>query len=96
VVFLAIGSAGRDPERVPDPERLDIRRADSPHLAFGLGIHACLGSALARLECQVALGALLARFGELRLAVRPEDLQWRPGLNFRGPVELPVAYAVRA
>lgn len=94
VVFLALGSAGRDPDAHPDdPERFDVCRAGSQHLAFGAGIHACLGSALARLECQVAITALLARFPRLELAVAPEQVDWRPGLHFRGPVALPVEYA---
>ena len=96
VVFLALGSAGRDPAAHPgDPERFDVCRADTQHLAFGAGIHACLGSALARLECQVAITALLARFARLELAVAPEQIDWRPGLHFRGPVGLPVAYAAQ-
>lgn len=94
VVFLALGSAGRDPDaRAEDPERFDICRRDTQHLAFGAGVHACLGSALARLECQVALTALLARFPRLELAAAPEEIAWRPGLHFRGPVALPVSYA---
>lgn len=96
VVFLGLGAAGHDAERIPDAERFDIGRADNPHLAFGHGIHSCLGSALARLEGQVAVGALLEHFADLRLAVRPDELPWRPGLHFRGPVELPIAYGVRA
>jgi cytochrome P450 len=92
VVFLGLGSAGRDAGWLADADRFDITRAACHHLAFGHGIHSCIGSALARLECEVAIGALLARFSELRLAVPPEELTWRPGLHFRGPVELPIAY----
>jgi cytochrome P450 len=93
VVFLGLGSANHDTARIADAGQFDIGRGDTTHLAFGLGIHSCLGAALARLEGQVALGALLARFADLRLAVQPDELTWRPGLHFRGPVALPLAYA---
>jgi cytochrome P450 len=95
VVFLGLGSAGHDAERICDAERFDIARTENPHIAFGQGIHSCLGASLARLECRAAIGVLLATFTDLRLAVCPDELTWRPGLHFRGPVELPVAYAVR-
>ncbi len=97
VVFLALGSAGRDPDaRTEEPERFDICRKDAQHLAFGAGIHSCLGAALARLECQVAITALLARFDRLELAIPPGEVTWRPGLHFRGPVALPINYAIVA
>ncbi|MEU8124840.1 cytochrome P450 [Spirillospora sp. NPDC049024] len=92
VVFLGLGSAGHDPDRVPDGERFDIRRTGVRHLAFGHGIHTCIGSALARLEGEVAIGRLLDRYAELELAVDPGELRWRPGMHFRGPAELPVRY----
>ncbi|MFI2073502.1 cytochrome P450 [Streptomyces triculaminicus] len=95
VVFLGLGSAGHDPEQVPDAERFDISRSGVKHLAFGHGIHTCIGSALARLEGEIAIGRLLDRYAELRLAVPPEELNWRPGMHFRGPVELPVVYRAK-
>lgn len=95
IVFLGLGSAGHDPEHVPDGEVFDIRRPGARHLAFGHGIHTCIGSALARLEGEIMIGRLLERFADLRLDVRPDELRWRPGMHFRGPVELPVAYRVR-
>jgi cytochrome P450 len=89
-VFTAISSANRDPGRFPDPDRLDVRRDASGHLAFGFGIHYCLGAPLARVEAEVALGALLARFPRLALAVPPQQLRWRPVSLMHGLESLPV------
>jgi cytochrome P450 len=77
-VFPAISSANRDPAQFPGPDRLDLGRDTSGHVAFGHGIHYCLGAPLARMEAEVALGALLARFPRISLAVPPEELRWRP------------------
>lgn len=74
-VFLAISSANRDPAQFPDPDRLDLSRDTSGHLAFGQRAHYCLGAPLARLEAEVALAALLARFPELSLALPAEQLR---------------------
>jgi cytochrome P450 len=71
-LIVMIGAANRDPQRFDQPDRLDIRRADKRHLSFGLGPHFCLGAPLARLEAQVAFGALLERFPEMALAGKPE------------------------
>ncbi len=95
VVLVALASANRDGRRFADADRLDITRGDSQHLAFGHGIHYCLGASLARLEGQVAIGELLARFPDLALAVPPEELAWRPGTLIRGLCELPVTYSPR-
>ncbi|MGH3941396.1 MAG: cytochrome P450 family protein [Pseudonocardiaceae bacterium] len=84
-------AANRDPSRIPDPEVLDVTRTQSPHLAFGHGIHHCLGAPLARLEGRIALGSLLARFPDLHLAVPPEELTWLPGVLMHGLTTLPVA-----
>ena len=92
-VFMAISSANRDPDRFPDPDRLDLRRDTSGHLAFGHGIHYCLGASLARMEAEVALGALLARFPGLSVAVPPEELRWRPDSLMNGLESLPVRLA---
>lgn len=89
-VFPAISSADRDPARFPDPDRLDLGRDTSGHLAFGHGVHHCLGAPLARMEAEVALGALLARFQRLSLAVPPEELRWRPVSLMNGLESLPV------
>jgi cytochrome P450 len=92
-VFMATSSANRDPGRFPDPDRLDLSRDTSGHLAFGHGIHYCLGASLARVEAEVALGALLARFPGLSLAVPPEELRWRPVSLMHGLESLPVRLA---
>ena len=92
-VFMATSSANRDPDRFPDPDRLDLSRDTSGHLAFGHGIHYCLGAALARVEAEAALGGLLARFPGLSLAVPPEELRWRPVSLMHGLESLPVRLA---
>jgi cytochrome P450 len=91
-VIISLAAANRDPDRFPDAEALELDRTDQRHLAFGHGIHFCLGAALARMEGRLALGSLLRRFPELRLAVRPEELHWNhgDGLVLRGLSELPV------
>jgi cytochrome P450 len=89
-VFPAISSANRDPAKFPDPDRLDLGRDASGHVAFGHGIHHCLGAPLARMEAEVALGALLARFPRISLAVPPEELRWRPVSLMNGLESLPV------
>jgi cytochrome P450 len=92
-VFIATSSANRDPARFPDPDCLDLGRDTSGQLAFGHGIHYCLGAPLARMEAEVALGALLARFPEISLAVPPQELRWRPVSLMNGLESLPVRLA---
>jgi len=92
MVLLAIAAADRDPERFPEPDRLDIGAPDPGHLAFGHGIHYCLGAPLARLEGQVAFTALLARLPDLALAVDEDKLRWTGGGVLRGPRALPVTF----
>lgn len=87
-IGLVLGAANHDPDAFASPERLDLGRADNRHLSFGQGIHFCLGAGLARLEGQVAIGALLERYPKLALADGP--LVWRPGFLFRGVEALPV------
>ncbi|KUF14271.1 cytochrome [Streptomyces silvensis] len=91
-VFLGLGSAGRDPARFPDPDRLDITRDAGGHLALGHGIHRCVGAPLARLELTVAVGALLERFPRLALGVPEQELRWRPSMRSRGLLALPVVF----
>jgi cytochrome P450 len=89
-IGLALGAANRDPEVFAEPDRLDLARADNRHLAFGFGIHFCLGAGLARLEAQLAVGTLVARSPTLELAVADDALAWRPGWLLRGLTSLPV------
>lgn len=91
LVLAIFGSANRDPRAFWDPERFDIARDPNPHIAFGHGIHFCIGAALSRLEARIALSDLLARLRGLRLA---SDAPWQPrqALNVHGPVRLPVCF----
>ncbi|GAA2857294.1 cytochrome P450 [Streptosporangium fragile] len=92
-VILSLNIANRDPERFPDPHTLDLRRQDGGHLAFGHGIHQCLGQQLARVEMRVALPALLNRFPTLRLAVPAEEVALRPETaDIYGVKSLPVTW----
>jgi cytochrome P450 len=90
-VLIGTALAGRDPARFPDPDKLDVGRTDTAHLAFGHGIHFCLGAPLARMEGQVAIGAVLRRLPELALAVPYDELEWPPA-GLRGPKHLPVTF----
>jgi cytochrome P450 len=95
LVLIALGDAGRDPSRFPDPASFDIRRAPKGHLAFGHGIHHCLGAPLARLEGRIAILSLLQRCPDLALDAEPAELPWRGGMMIRGPMRLPVRFRVR-
>ena len=90
-VIAVLGSANRDESVFRDPETLDLARDPNPHVAFGQGRHFCLGASLARMEAQVALTTLFARFPGLRLTQPAESLRWRKLLPLRGLAELPVA-----
>ncbi|MEU8773538.1 cytochrome P450 [Streptomyces sp. NPDC048606] len=92
-VVLSYNTANRDPERFADPHLLDIHRQDGGHLAFGHGIHLCLGAQLARIEMRVAFRALLDRFPTLRLAVPAEEVVLRPeAADIYGVKSLPVTW----
>jgi len=91
IVIAVLGSANHDESVFPDPEALDITREPNKHVAFGQGVHFCLGAPLARLEGQIALTTLFRRFPDLRLAKALESLRWRKSLIVRGLEELPVA-----
>jgi cytochrome P450 len=90
IVIAGLFAANRHPACTAQPDVLDITRTDNPHLAFGHGIHHCLGAPLARLEGRIALGTLLTRFPRLRLAVPAEQLTWRPSVLMNGLTTLPV------
>jgi pimeloyl-[acyl-carrier protein] synthase len=89
-VIAVMGAGNRDPERFPDPDRLDLTRPDNRHLAFGWAAHFCFGAPLARIEGQIAFATLLRRLPELRLV--PGSLVWRQNLGLRGLTALPVAF----
>ncbi|MDF2709766.1 cytochrome P450 [Nonomuraea muscovyensis] len=92
-VILSYATANRDPERFADPHTLDLQRQDGGHLAFGHGIHQCLGQQLARVEMRVALPALLNRFPTLRLAVPADEVALRPETaDIYGVKSLPVTW----
>jgi len=88
-VFMVLGAANRDEAMFERPDELDVARVDNRHLSFGLGIHFCVGAALGRLEAQLAVGALLDRFPELRLA--HTGLEWQSNLTIRGVKHLLLA-----
>ncbi|MER0449104.1 cytochrome P450 [Streptomyces sp. Edi4] len=92
VVLVALADADRDPARFADPDRFDIRRDARGHVAFGHGIHYCLGAPLARLEARIAVRALLERCPGLALDIHPAALPWRTGMMMRGPERLPVRW----
>jgi len=92
-VLVALSGANRDPARFGDPDQLDLGRDSSGHLAFGHGIHYCLGAPLARLEAEIAVSGLLARFGSISLAVPAASLRWRPSTLIHGLESLPVRLA---
>ncbi|SCK38322.1 Cytochrome P450 [Streptomyces sp. WMMB 714] len=91
-VLVVLAAADRDPAKFDRPDVLDLGRRDNQHLGYGHGIHYCLGAPLARLEGRVALGSLLRRLPDVRLAVDPSELRWRGGLIMRGLRQLPVQF----
>jgi cytochrome P450 len=84
--------ANTDPKQFHNPEELDIARHENQHLAFGKGIHYCLGAPLARLEGQIAFGTLIQRLPNLHLASDPEQLIWNNNFMLRGLRSLPVTF----
>ncbi|MEN8651349.1 cytochrome P450 [Streptomyces sp. 21So2-11] len=89
-VLIAPGAANRDPARFSEPDRLDLDRDTRAQLAFGHGIHRCLGAPLARAEAEIALRALITRFPGVRPAVPAEELRWRHTRLMRGLESLPL------
>jgi cytochrome P450 PksS len=92
MVFVSLIGADTDPQQFPDPELLDITRQENQHVAFGKGIHYCLGAPLARLEGQIAIGTLLQCLPNLRQAREPEQLTWAQSPILRGLTSLPVTF----
>jgi cytochrome P450 len=91
-VLITMADADRDPARFKDPDRFDIRRDARGHIAFGHGLHYCLGAPLARLEGRIAFRTLLERCPDLAQDADEADLPWMPGLLIRGVRRLPVRW----
>ncbi len=91
-LMLVVAAANHDPAFHADADRLSLEQADSHHLAFGQGIHYCLGAPLARLEGEIAFTTLLKRMPDIRLAVAADRLEWRPWSELRGLRALPVLF----
>jgi len=92
LVLAVIGSANRDASHFENPDCLDITHENNKHLAFGQGVHYCLGAPLARLEGQIAISTLFQRMPNLRLSIAPDQLCWRGGFILRGLEALPVSF----
>jgi len=90
MVMPFIGAADRDPSQFPDPDRLDLTRSDNRHIAFGWGIHFCLGAPLARVEGQIAIDTLVRRLPTLELV--SHEPEYRQSLTLRGLKTLPVKF----
>lgn len=93
-VIAVMAAANRDPERFPDPDRVDLSRTDNRHVAFGWGPHFCFGAPLARIEGQIAFTTLLRRLGQLSLPA--QKLTWRANLGLRGLTQLRVNFTAPA
>ncbi|MGN7284034.1 cytochrome P450 family protein [Shouchella rhizosphaerae] len=93
MLLISLASANRDKEAFDEPDMFDITRETNNHLAFGKGVHFCLGAPLARLEGEIAISTLLQRMPKLRLKKTGRDsLQWRPGMIIRGVKEIPLQF----
>jgi cytochrome P450 len=88
-IWLMIGAANRDPRMFKDPDVVDLTRSPNRHLSFAHGVHYCIGAPLARVEAQLAFGALLSRTSDLRLAA---PIEWQPMLAHRGPVAVRIQF----
>ena len=91
-LFLLLGSANRDAAMFPDPDALDVGRDAARHLAFGFGIHQCLGQTLARIELRIVFETILRRLPALRLAVPADALRFKDDMQIYGVHALPVAW----
>jgi cytochrome P450 PksS len=90
-IMPMLAAANLDPQAIPNPEKLDLQRRPNRHVAFGTGIHFCLGHQLARIEASCALKALFRRWPKLGLAVDASEIRWRPRAGFHAIERLPVA-----
>ncbi len=91
-VLISMLAANRDPSRFPEGDELDVKRNARTHVSFGHGVHQCLGQQLARIEMRAGFAGLLHRFPTLALAVPPEEVPLRTGMNIYGVHELPVTW----
>jgi cytochrome P450 len=91
-IVALLASANHDDVQFPDPERFDVTREPNRHIAFGTGIHSCLGATLARLEGQIAFATLLSRMPDLALAIPRHEVRWRDATFLRGLTQLPVTF----
>ena len=89
-IIAVFAAANRDPERFPDPDKLDLRRTDNRHVAFAWGAHYCFGAPLARMEGQIAFETMLRRLPNLRLL--PQEFEWRDNMGLRGLKSLKVSF----
>lgn len=92
IVIPIISAANRDPKKFDNPDKLDITRQQNPHMAFGKGVHYCVGAPLARMEAEIALSTLLRRLPALQTAVPLHELRWRLTPMFRSLEALPVKW----
>lgn len=92
MVFIALSSANRDPQQFIEPDSFDITREANNHIAFGKGVHFCLGAPLARMEGEVAINILLKRMPRIQLNTDHDSLEWRAGIIIRGLKEIPVKF----
>jgi cytochrome P450 len=91
-VVVCVAAANRDPEEFPNPDKLDVARSNIKHLAFGVGIHHCLGFALAETEGEISVGTLLRRMPDLQLAMDPSNVEYKRPIALRGPKRLPITF----
>jgi cytochrome P450 len=91
-VMAVLASANHDEKQFPQPDEFDITREPNRHVAFGTGIHSCLGATLARLEGQIAFATLLSRMPDLALAIPRHEVRWRDATFLRGLTQLPVTF----
>ncbi|WP_340029338.1 cytochrome P450 [Paenibacillus sp. FSL H7-0940] len=92
MLFVSFSSANRDENQFADPDAFDITRKVNNHIAFGKGVHFCLGAPLARLEGEIAINALLRKMPDIQFKTQPASLEWRPGMIIRGLYDFPVSF----